>query len=106
MTLDRHAAEELLAAILRGQPKLDGAACIGHAALFDPPADREPFADVEHRHTQALALCHSCPCRDECRAWRDSQPSAARSAVVGGMAAVAQRGQPRSRGGPSGGRAA
>lgn len=53
---------------------LPGAACTGRWELFDPPTRGEPPATTRHRHTQALALCHTCPALDRCRDWLDQLP--------------------------------
>ena len=60
---------DLLEAILRDTADLSGAACVGSAELFDPPAPYEDAADTRYRHANAEALCHRCPVLDRCRDW-------------------------------------
>jgi len=89
----------MLAALLGAlhAPELAGAACVGRARLFDPPAEREPAADVAFRHRQALALCRVCPALDRCRAWLDSLPPSRRpSGVIAGQVTEPRRpGRPK-----------
>lgn len=67
--------EHALVAILTGTVRLDGAACIGHADLFDPPADGEPRTAVDGRHRTATTICWTCPVLDACRTWAEGEPS-------------------------------
>ncbi|WP_068379671.1 WhiB family transcriptional regulator [Rhodococcus sp. EPR-157] len=67
--------ELALVAILTGTVRLNGAACIGHANLFDPPGDGEPGTAVDARHRAAARLCWTCPVLDECRTWAEGEPS-------------------------------
>lgn len=62
----------LLGAILRGTPKLVGAACRNHPGLFDGD-------DVQ----AALHLCAECPVLAACRSWAEQDPTARRG-VIGG----------------------
>ena len=74
----------LLADILRGVPRLDGALCQDRHMLFDPPAQGEQLGDpsVHDRHNMALSLCESCPCLTQCAAWVDGLPDSKRPAGV------------------------
>lgn len=68
-------AERLLAAILAGTGGLEGAACRGDHALFDPrdhDHDETPVQAYE-RHTGALRICQRCPVIDRCRVWAESE---------------------------------
>jgi WhiB family transcriptional regulator, redox-sensing transcriptional regulator len=67
---------ELLDELAHGIPDLHGAACRGHAELFD----------VADRHdTQAKTVCASCLALRDCRAWLASLPRGAKpSGVVAG----------------------
>jgi WhiB family redox-sensing transcriptional regulator len=65
---------ESLFGMLAGTPRLDGAACIGRSALFDPqPADMPEGAVIEAQET-ALAICAGCPVLRPCRVWFGSLP--------------------------------
>jgi hypothetical protein len=66
--------EMALTAILTDTPRLDGAACIGHGALFDPPGDSEPRDAVDARHRAAARVCWTCPALDACREWAAGEP--------------------------------
>lgn len=55
------AAFDALLSALAGIPDLDGAACIGMWAAFDPPEPGEAPADIEYRHSTALHLCRTYP---------------------------------------------
>jgi hypothetical protein len=55
---------ELLAAILAGVPALPGAACRGHAGLFDAAADGDRDAAQE-----AAEICRRCPVLEACAQW-------------------------------------
>lgn len=67
--------EMALTAILAGTPRLDGAACIGHAELFDPPGDGETRTAADARHRAAARVCWTCPVIDTCRDWAVTEPS-------------------------------
>ncbi|WP_179273883.1 transcriptional regulator [Rhodococcoides fascians] len=67
--------EMALTAILTDTPRLDGAACIGHGALFDPPGDGELRDAVDTRHRAAARLCWTCPALDACRDWATGESS-------------------------------
>ncbi|WP_165607102.1 WhiB family transcriptional regulator [Mycolicibacter kumamotonensis] len=61
---------ELLAAVLAGVPRLTGAACRGHVALFDAAADGDRQAAQG-----AVAICQRCPVIDRCAQWiADAHP--------------------------------
>lgn len=47
-------------------PNLQGAACAGHAPLFDARGRHERLLDAEDRHDQAIAICHTCPVLRRC----------------------------------------
>ena len=90
----------MLAALLGALrvPELAGAACVGRARLFDPPAEREPAADVAFRHRQALALCRVCRALDACGEWFSSLPAHERpQGVVGGRVHLPLAGQSKKR---------
>lgn len=55
-------------------PRLDGAACVGRASLFDEAQPNEDGAAAAQRQLQALALCRGCPVLDACREWVASLP--------------------------------
>jgi hypothetical protein len=67
----------LLAAILRGLPKLDGA-----CKAVDP---RVMDGATHETRDAALELCSRCPCLDACRAWALSEASGIKTGVVGGL---------------------
>ncbi|WP_228798815.1 WhiB family transcriptional regulator [Nocardia cyriacigeorgica] len=48
--------------------RLAGAACAGHAPLFDLDLPGETDTDRAHRHQTAARICRRCPVRDACRA--------------------------------------
>lgn len=77
----------LVGKILTDTPKLDGAACVGHAALFDPAEPSEPAEQVERRHEAASRICRwSCPRQQECESWVRSLSSRERPrGVVAGL---------------------
>jgi len=92
--LDRAATLRLLGAL--HAPELAGAACVGRARLFDPPAEREPAADVAFRRRQAVALCRACTALASCQQWFNDLPRAKRpSGVVAGQITPASPGRPR-----------
>ena len=89
-------AGTLLGRILHGAPALPGAKCVGRARLFDPPAEREPAADVAFRHRQALALCRVCRALDACGEWFESLPPEERpEGVIAGRVPVFKKRRPR-----------
>ncbi|AJE33695.1 hypothetical protein B842_09230 [Corynebacterium humireducens NBRC 106098 = DSM 45392] len=47
-------------------PDLHGAACTGHAPLFDAPGKNERLLDAEDRHDQARQMCARCPVTVRC----------------------------------------
>jgi hypothetical protein len=58
---------ELLARILAGTPKLDGALCRDRPALFDGQSTEDINSAIE--------LCRSaCPCLQTCAAWANTTP--------------------------------
>lgn len=48
-------------------PRLVGAACVGHHELFDHEADGESATDRLTRHAQAITICRRCPVSTACR---------------------------------------
>ncbi|MBF6082893.1 WhiB family transcriptional regulator [Nocardia cyriacigeorgica] len=48
--------------------RLVGAACAGHAPLFDLDLPGETDTERAHRHQAAARICRRCPVRDACRA--------------------------------------
>ena len=72
----------LLAELLRGTPKLDGA-CVGRwPGLWDPPTKDEDPPDSEYRHSRALTICRNCSCLDACASWVEGLPRSQRPAGV------------------------
>lgn len=67
----------LMVAILRGSADLRGAACVGHARLFDIDvrASEVGHADETHRWAAVAAICQTCPVRGRCWEWASVQPS-------------------------------
>lgn len=61
----------LLAAMV--DARLVGAACVGRHELFDAELDdvRESATQRDTRHAAAVALCDTCPVRDNCRTVAD-----------------------------------
>jgi hypothetical protein len=81
----RDGVVDLLADILRGVPRLAGAACVGRwPGLFDPPGQGESLddPDVEYRHRIAIGICGGCDCISDCARWVDSLPASKRPAGV------------------------
>ena len=62
---------EGLFGMLANLPRLDGAACVGKAELFDPGTD-------EATETIARAMCLNCPALAPCAAWVESLPPSQR----------------------------
>lgn len=56
----------LVAAILRGAPKLPRAACRGKAGLFDA-------AEGSHQVRRARTICLACPELEACKTWAATQ---------------------------------
>lgn len=67
---------DLLVLILKGAPRLPGAACRADPVLFD--------AADGGRIAEAVALCRRCPQLVPCRDWADSRPKRSLIGVVGG----------------------
>ena len=59
-------------------PSFPDAQCRDRVELFDRTAGHARSAEVEYARVQALALCASCPCLRQCRAWFDSLPASKR----------------------------
>lgn len=77
-------ARALAAALLDG-PDLTGAACTGHAPLFDEIIEGES-APARHRRTQAAqALCRTCPALDQCAATAEGMDATQRAGVWAGV---------------------
>jgi len=55
---------DLIAAALRGTPKLPGALCRQRSELFDGDRDQDA--------REAAELCGDCPAREPCGSWADS----------------------------------
>lgn len=47
-------------------PRLTGAACVGHAHLFDAAHPNEPRPDRAARHRAAVEICQRCPVLAPC----------------------------------------
>lgn len=47
-------------------PNLFGAACAGHAPLFDPRQRGESPARATRRHNVARRICQTCPVKRQC----------------------------------------
>jgi hypothetical protein len=64
--------EGLLAAILRGVPRLPGALCRDRGTLF---TDHEGLDTAEREYVidRAAALCDECPCLWDCAAWSSKE---------------------------------
>jgi hypothetical protein len=80
---------ELLDDLARAIPDLAGAACRGHADLFDVArTDRAAIV-------KAKTICASCPVLDDCRAWLADQPATLRpcGVVAGRYVAPPPRGR-------------
>ena len=52
----------LMAAVLRGVPRLDGALCVGARGRFWEAENGNKI-----RVRECIALCHQCPCLAQCR---------------------------------------
>ncbi len=61
-----------LFAALAGIPRLDGAACKGNPAPFDPQDEDESDEAAQARHAEALQICAACPALTACEQWVDS----------------------------------
>ena len=56
-------------------PALPGAACKGHAPLFDNLIDGESHPDRIYRHRRALDICETqCPIQEQCHERRLAKP--------------------------------
>ncbi len=78
-------------------PNLPGAKCAGRHDLFDESGKNEDAEVVRQRHTQAAALCHTCPALAGCRAWYDSLSRWRRppGVVAGHKPLIIRTGRPR-----------
>ncbi|MEV6660626.1 WhiB family transcriptional regulator [Nocardia fluminea] len=74
-------------------PRLTGAACVGHAALFDAEHDDEPRQDRDARHRDAADICESCPVLAACHTVAAELGTHA-AGVWAGRAERARRGRP------------
>jgi hypothetical protein len=81
VTRDGAGVVELLAAILRGTPRLDGCLCSGRHTLFDLEVDGDQY---EYVADTCAATCFRCPALNECAEWAAAQPSTRLSGVVAG----------------------
>jgi Transcription factor WhiB len=71
-------ADDLLADLACGMPRLPHAACRSHRDLFD--------SIVPGDITSAIAICkHACPALDPCARWADSLPPRSLTGVVAGL---------------------
>lgn len=59
----------LLAVVLTGVPRLDGAACVGVRGRF-----HEAERGSRIRIAECIAVCRRCPAKAECGRWADSEP--------------------------------
>ena len=67
-------------------PSFPDAQCRDRVELFDRTTGHASSAEVIYARAQALALCRSCPCLTQCRAWFDSLPISKRPfGVVAGQ---------------------
>ena len=64
--------------------RLTGAACAGHAPLFDATRHGENEDRREHRHHQARTICHQCPVRATCKTVANELPAAHRTGIWAG----------------------
>jgi WhiB family redox-sensing transcriptional regulator len=81
---------DLLAAILRDTPRLQGARCRTHPEVFDAthPIGRGACSTRHHvdARAAAVAVCQRCPALPACRAWLESLPASQRpSGIVAGQ---------------------
>lgn len=86
----------LVAQIIEGSPKLDGARCAELPGMFDARDVGESRSSVEERHRLAVGLCHACPVLAACLAHYGPAPDP-RLGVVAGLAPNKSRpiGRPR-----------
>lgn len=91
---------ELIGAIVRGQPKLDGALCRGHAPEFDGPEPRDDPDDTAQRIAFAINVCRCCPALRMCGAWFGALPVSDRPAGIVAAAAPGGRALPTTKGTP------
>jgi len=79
----------LLCEILRGTPRLPGAACRDHRDLFDAARANgrgHSTRRLAAARAAAVRICHTCPALSECRSWLDTVPRTQRpSGVVAGQ---------------------
>src|ERR1700758_2741069 len=81
-----------LAAALADAPDLRGAACVGHARLFDVDGNHA------HDYSEAIAICHQCPVLTDCEQWLERLGPRSRrrpSAIVAGLLATTGTGTGR-----------
>lgn len=64
---------------------LTGAACAGHAPLFDERGKGESWIDAEDRHDQARAICATCPVIRQCAAALMDLPLGQRNGIWAGV---------------------
>jgi hypothetical protein len=64
-------------AALANLPHLEGAACVGHARLFDHGAPGKNYR-------QAAAICASCPALEACRTWAATVPAKKLTGLIAG----------------------
>jgi hypothetical protein len=80
---------DLLVAILRGTPRLQGALCRAYPDLFDAthPIERgQSLKGSADARAAAIRICQTCPALDPCGAWLDNlRPAHRPSGVVAGQ---------------------
>jgi WhiB family redox-sensing transcriptional regulator len=85
LPLDPAGTAELLGRILRGVPRLPGAACRDQPGVFG--------SDDEDDQAVAVAICQSCSALPACAAWVDSLPRSQRpNGVVAGQSTTEMEG--------------
>lgn len=82
---------ELLSKTLWESPHLPGAACVGHAELFDAAAQDEAAIHSRARHDAALELCQACPARAPCEQWIESRHPTWVTGIVAGTSEHTRR---------------
>ena len=73
--VERKRAAELALSVLI-DPRLFGAACVGHHDLFDAEIDSEKSTDRPARHDQAARICQRCPVFAACDEVANENPNA------------------------------
>ncbi|MDV8065537.1 WhiB family transcriptional regulator [Rhodococcus sp. IEGM 1366] len=73
--IERKRAAELALSVLI-DPRLFGAACVGHHHLFDAALDGEKYDERAARHLEAVQICQGCPVLEACREVAIENPKA------------------------------